>query len=441
MGNQREIVVVREGPFGLGVDFTKASFPDSSCGTANCQDWNGTFQYLLYDPDTQSWVGFGAGFAIQITRVGPNWVMRGYDGALDGTQCWEFTQSVNGGLRPTIGPWDYASGCGSVLVVIVLAVWNPPNPVPGAVPCDAGVSCCDTMNITVSEMTATVGFCGGCLCNTFNGTYAVQKNGNQWTGTSDLGKFALLQCFDEVWYLSIQCPVGLTCATYSTANVSDCVPDGAAWTPVSGLCTESNIDPNPITVTVEDDSSCLPVNPCSPDPEMLVTVTGGAGTINWVGETWNLPADSGVQKSVCPTSYTNGQTSTIQGAYKSITAEHQWVYGGGTGLILARVFFGGVLVANSLTNCSNNSFINKIFNYAVGFGQGNDTVRRLTSNAGTPCPQVTNGGIFQSYFFLGFITANNPPAPTWSSYSIPNSFFGNHTVSGINYAWAKGLGW
>ena len=39
------------------------------------------------------------------------------------------------------------------------------------------------------------------------------------------------------------------------------------------------------------------------DPEILVTVSGSSGTITWLGETWNLPTDSGVQKTVCPTSY------------------------------------------------------------------------------------------------------------------------------------------
>ena len=92
----------------FSIDFD--GFESSSCGTANCEDLNGFFQYLIYNPSTQSWVGFGEGFALEIKKEEPNWVLRGYDGTLAGTECFQFTQPINGGTRPTISPWVYNSG-------------------------------------------------------------------------------------------------------------------------------------------------------------------------------------------------------------------------------------------------------------------------------------------------------------------------------------------
>lgn len=51
-------------------------------------------------------------------------------------------------------------------------------------------------------------------------------------------------------------------------------------------------------------NACSPGD-CGTDPSMQVTVTGASGTIDWLGETWNLPADSGIEKCVCPTFYNN----------------------------------------------------------------------------------------------------------------------------------------
>jgi len=43
---------------------------------------------------------------------------------------------------------------------------------------------------------------------------------------------------------------------------------------------------------------------CAPYPSMLLRVTGDVTkTVNWAGETWELPDDSGLEKCVCPTRY------------------------------------------------------------------------------------------------------------------------------------------
>jgi len=46
-----------------------------------------------------------------------------------------------------------------------------------------------------------------------------------------------------------------------------------------------------------------PYNPLLPSPSIVVSVTGGSGTIDWCGKTWNLPSDNGVQQRVCPDFY------------------------------------------------------------------------------------------------------------------------------------------
>lgn len=50
---------------------------------------------------------------------------------------------------------------------------------------------------------------------------------------------------------------------------------------------------------------CCGENPCEPDgPEIKVTITtSNSGTYNWCGNTWNMPGDSGVTKTACPTYY------------------------------------------------------------------------------------------------------------------------------------------
>ncbi len=260
----------------FGIDFD--GFESSACGTADCVDLNDFRLYLIFDPDSGTWVAFGAGFSIQVTRVGDNWELIGYaEDDLGGTECFKFTQPVNGGTRPTISPWTYVSGCGSS-GVITIGVWNPPDPDPGAVRCDAGVSCCNPMSLTVSNMTPVVGFCGGCLCHNFNGTYTLYKFGRTWSTVNSgaNGSFAMLQCFDDVWYLTLQCPKGLDCAVYSTANTDDCVPEGV-YTAVSGLCTTSNIDPNPISVVVSDDCAPTVCPDCDDDICVEASFTGWTG--------------------------------------------------------------------------------------------------------------------------------------------------------------------
>jgi hypothetical protein len=146
------------------------------------------------------------------------------------------------------------------------------------------------------------------------------------------------------------------------------------------------------------------VNPCDPDPEVLLTVTGSSGTVSWCGETWNLPGDSGVQKSVCPTAYTLQTTGTPY---------ERWYYN---------------TSQNSLGLYRKNSYA-AYFRHQVKFRPGSGGAyafdfRSKSSNS----------------LNLNVLTTGSP-TPTASDYRIADTFFGSYTASSITYAWARGLGW
>lgn len=202
-------------------------------------------------------------------------------------------------------------------------------------------------------------------------------------------------------------------------------------------------------------------NPCAPDPEMLLTVTGAAGTITWCGETWVLPGDSGVEKSVCPTTYgkQRGTNTTIQYySYISGTwqATHWWNHLGSLSMKRQAVTF---------KYNTSPSLGGSVLGYRrPGFGYGPlGNYNRL---------QVKDGGVFTAIdynWFFGAVTpvSVRPVATTYNaylsgtlytnsialimnivapeqaanSYELIDGFFGSHTNAGITYSWAKGAGW
>ena len=46
--------------------------PGTSCGATTCADLNGFKIYIHYNSVSDSWVGFGFGFAVEIIQVGEN---------------------------------------------------------------------------------------------------------------------------------------------------------------------------------------------------------------------------------------------------------------------------------------------------------------------------------------------------------------------------------
>ena len=153
-------------------------------------------------------------------------------------------------------------------------------------------------------------------------------------------------------------------------------------------------------------------NPCDPDPEMLLTVTGSSGTVTWCGQTWNLPADSGVQKSVCPTVYVDSST----GRFRYI----RWVYGG-----------------SSL-------FLRRLFDTLAGYGdekieiQPNTAVwrdyLRMNTVSTWSIVNVTLGVIYPRTSGMSIPSTSN-------IFPMVDYMFGSYTNAGITYAWAKGQGW
>ena len=173
-------------------------------------------------------------------------------------------------------------------------------------------------------------------------------------------------------------------------------------------------------------SSGLGASSCSGgDPEMLVTVTGAAGSINWLGETWNLPGDSGLEKTVCPTTYFLIKGTAFTGTY--YYARHRWRFGTGNELDLYIRYQVGLFGSNwyRLTN----------FNWLTV--KNSKDVRSFSGVA--PSRPVPPTFTFTGYSNINNILGVGPPY--YDTYTLTNEFFGSHTISGITYSWAKGAGW
>ena len=140
---------------------------------------------------------------------------------------------------------------------------------------------------------------------------------------------------------------------------------------------------------------------------MGLTVTGSSGTINWCGETWNLPADSGVTKEVCPTNH------TIQ------PGEERWNYNT-TSLQLTMAL--GSLGDRAVINLG--SYIDYISN-----------VRRRSTyaTASTWTQSIYTPSTFRPLSAL--------PFPTVSNYRLTDDFFTSYTQGGITYSWQRGTNW
>jgi hypothetical protein len=178
------------------------------------------------------------------------------------------------------------------------------------------------------------------------------------------------------------------------------------------------------------------------DPEMLLTVTGTSGTINWCGQTWSLPDDSGEEKSACPTYYLKNQTTRTYASPPSqnLLANHIWRYGIAT-LALTRTYAADGAPAFNF--------------YNIRYEQAMVRVRNKTDNViptlgaspyGSSRPVPPPPG-YAYKFSAGVIasSANNYNGSafpvSFSNYTLTAPFFGSYTTGGVTYAWAKGEGW
>ena len=167
------------------------------------------------------------------------------------------------------------------------------------------------------------------------------------------------------------------------------------------------------------------------EPEMLLTVTGTSGTINWCGKQWILPADSGVQKIACPTNYFKGQEYTsLQGGYDG---RHQWL---ADGLWLLRQYHVEYDPTNETwfrySANQNQLQAGTSLNYGVD-------LRYFVGDSGATARPVPITSITTVASALNMILG--VAAPEYSSYTITDDFFGSYSSGGITFSWAKGEGW
>jgi len=184
-------------------------------------------------------------------------------------------------------------------------------------------------------------------------------------------------------------------------------------------------------------------NPCEPDAEMLLTVTGTTGTINWCGETWNLPADSGVEKSVCPTvyalyKYTNTTTGTTFNS-RVISCMHVWEYNYNSLRLQREYARRDDLLANKMFMAFGKPIKTWIALNKAPTASSQDFISFTATGFGTPLPPPMNLSGASS-FPLGVLTTGASP-PRSNDFEIHDGMFGNTTIAGVNYAWAKGQGW
>ena len=183
-------------------------------------------------------------------------------------------------------------------------------------------------------------------------------------------------------------------------------------------------------------------NPCDPNPEMLCTVTGASGTITWVGETWNLPGDSGVEKSVCPDHYRKERLSTRTTCPPpGGNAYHHWKKGtsfayptlGVSRTIYTKAIFGSLFDLRK----------NEAVHFEDGAGHKYDTyywtgnVSCGTANPYTAFP----AGSTLYYSSVGVLLTGVEPFWSAPGYLIRDAAFGSHVQGGITYTWARGAGW
>ena len=186
---------------------------------------------------------------------------------------------------------------------------------------------------------------------------------------------------------------------------------------------------------------CGPTNPCDPDPEMLLTVTGSSGTVNWCGQTWNLPADSGVEKSVCPTVYEKGRYFTSLGGYGSeYHAYHEWHHNNSLRLEIRY----WIWLFSGTNQWFRDGFQNNDHYIRLGVTGGPFIDRLGVEGTNQPKPRPVFGSFLPTsahgQLDMGVLSAGMP-TQTYNNYGLTNQWFGSHTAGGITYAWSKGLGW
>jgi hypothetical protein len=205
---------------------------------------------------------------------------------------------------------------------------------------------------------------------------------------------------------------------------------------------------------------------CQPGTNEILFTVSGAGTevVQWGGETWTLPGDSGDQRAVCVTRSTGvaalGPTVIYTTAYvaydvaiaggleihrKVGTVQYQgnWYRGGGGPGATAPGAGGYFPNQNAIYFAPIIDSVTVQKQDRVGFFGGFSPSPAASRAAAQPItytqvpPYAT--------FTVGVLTAGNPgkmyyPPPA-SNYLIQPGMFGMHVHAGITFTWTQGDDW
>jgi hypothetical protein len=180
-------------------------------------------------------------------------------------------------------------------------------------------------------------------------------------------------------------------------------------------------------------------NPCDPKPEMLCTVTGATGTINWLGETWTLPGDSGTQKSVCPHTWYCAKSNW--GDNECVWKYRNPILTSPSGDLHLRHYY----EEGACASCTTGGYVTYLDSMQQLI-QIRTSGQAIAFDNASAYGEPTGGGPpVWSYNYntsqMGILAADRW-ALTRNNYNLSNfSYFGSHTIGGITYAWAKGAGW
>jgi len=218
--------------------------------------------------------------------------------------------------------------------------------------------------------------------------------------------------------------VGDYCYEYIETISRDEQKETVCWDEVKGEYEECEDCCAPYVVYRE----CCDVFKGAEEPSILLTVTGASGTINWCGETWNLPDDSGVEKSVCPTGYGKDQV-ILTGYSMTYDAANIWTYNNS---LYMRRWFKQIKGWGTVTNLRHKVKMN-----STGTVGATD-YRWIKKYTGAATSTIS------STLTLGVLSGGSA-MPTWSNYTITDAFFGSYTTgvapNDITYTWAKDKGW
>jgi len=183
------------------------------------------------------------------------------------------------------------------------------------------------------------------------------------------------------------------------------------------------------------------------DPEMLITVTGGTGTITWCGESWT-EGQRGETRTICPTHYLKGKTTDLTNTeYYWKQALHRWYHRPGAvlSLILRRSYnvyqerppsttFTGTFGHGAISGGSSHMFENAVtFEDLI---RRRDRTRFYGSKPTLPAAFNTDTSYKDSQ--IGIMTVGQP---YYTDYDISDDMFGSYLTGGVTYTWARGNGW